>query len=199
MSIPKLIHQIWVGPNPIPSKSTVFIEGIRKLHPEFTYRLWTNEDITPENFVNYAFIVRAKSYAQKADIMRYEILYRHGGVYFDIDFEVFKNITPLLNNDLVVCNEDANIDKYMTNAFICASKENAELLKCIQLIKTIDFSSNYISKASGPWFFRKCINLTDKVSVLPTSYVYPTHYSNKRAAFTIGDTTYACHHWDKNW
>jgi mannosyltransferase OCH1-like enzyme len=199
MSIPKLIHQIWIGPNQIPCKSKPFIEGIRSLHPEFTYRLWTDADITPENFVNYRYIMQAKSYAQKADIMRYEILYRHGGVYFDIDFEVFKNITPLLINDLVVCNEDSNTDKYMTNAFICASKGNIELLKCVQLVKIIDFSSNAISNASGPWFFRKCIQLSDKVSILPTSYIYPTHYSNKRAAFTITDTTYACHHWDKNW
>jgi mannosyltransferase OCH1-like enzyme len=199
MPIPKLIHQIWVGPNPIPSKSIKFIETIRSLHPEFEYRLWQDKDITPEIFVNYEYIVKATSYAQKADIMRYEILYRQGGIYFDIDFEVFKNIAPLLTNDLVVCNEDENTDKYITNAFICASKDNPELRKCVERIKEIDLTSNRISHMSGPWFFRKCITLTDRVTILPTSYIYPTHYTNPKATFQITETTYACHHWDKNW
>ena len=199
MMIPKIIHQIWVGPNPIPSKSLRFIQELRELHPDYEYRLWSDKDITHDNFVNYELILKSSSYAQKADIMRYEILYRHGGIYLDIDMEVFKNITPLLTNDLVVCNEDENIDQYMTNAFICCIKNNVELMKCVYFCKNIDLSSKSISQTSGPWFFRNCIEITDRVNVLPTSYIYPTHYTNPKAAFTITDTTYTCYHWDKNW
>ena len=82
--IPRCIHQIWVGPNPVPEKSDTFIRDLKRLHsPRFEYRLWTDADVTPENFSNYNWIMKTSCYAQKADIMRYEILYNHGGVYFD--------------------------------------------------------------------------------------------------------------------
>ena len=53
MSIPKLIHQIWVGPNPIPPKSVEYMKRIKELHPDFEHRLWTDKDITPEKFINF--------------------------------------------------------------------------------------------------------------------------------------------------
>ena len=34
--------------------------------------------------------------AQKADVLRYEVLYAHGGVYLDTDVEYLRNIEPLL-------------------------------------------------------------------------------------------------------
>ena len=113
MNIPKIIHQIWVGPNKIPDRSVHFIRRIQELHPEFEHRLWTNADLIPANFENYELIMSRPSWAQKADLMRYEILYRYGGVYLDIDFEVFKNLSDLLTHPLVVCNEDERIDIYI--------------------------------------------------------------------------------------
>jgi mannosyltransferase OCH1-like enzyme len=198
MPIPRILHQIWVGPNPLPEKSHVFIEQIKTLHPDYEYRLWTDADITPANFTNYEYIMKTKNYAQKADIMRYEILYKFGGIYLDIDMEVFKNLSPLLTHDLIVCNEDGNIHRYMTNAFIAASKQNAQLLACVNAIPTIDFTKP-VNVATGPYFFRKCIRLTDSVSILPTAYIYPTHYTNPHAKFEHTSTTYMCHHWNKNW
>lgn len=198
MPIPNIIHQIWVGPNPIPKKSIEFIAGIKALHPDFEYRAWSDSDITPENFVNYDIIQKTTSYAQKADIMRYEILYKHGGIYLDIDFEVFKHLGELLTHDLIICNEDKNTDKYMTNAFIASSKHNPELLKCIENIKGVNFKLP-INQATGPYYFRKCIHISESVRILPTEYVYPLHYTQRGHTFTKTANTYAVHHWDKNW
>ena len=137
--IPHIIHQIWVGPNPMPKRSKQFIKGIKALHPHFTYKLWTDKDITRKNFINYDYIQESKSYAQKADIMRYEILYKHGGIYFDIDFELYKNIEPLLTNDLVVCSEDIFSNFHISNAFIACTKHNPNLKRCVEGISKINF------------------------------------------------------------
>ena len=49
-----------------------------------------------------------------ADLMKYELIYHHGGFYFDTNIELLKDITHLTNKRFVVCNEDNNIDKYMS-------------------------------------------------------------------------------------
>lgn len=200
MSIPKKIHQIWVGPNTMPPKSIEFIEDIKKLHPDYEYRLWTDSDLTPANFSNLLVIQSTPIYAQKADIMRYEILYRHGGIYLDIDFEIFKPLTPLLTADLVVCNEDEHIDKYITNAFICSSIENPDMKRCVENIgKTTLGDRHQVNVTTGPYYLRKHIRL-EYANVLPTHVMYPTHYTQRgyRPDKFLPDT-YGMHHWDKNW
>jgi mannosyltransferase OCH1-like enzyme len=198
MEIPKIIHQIWVGQKPIPTKSVEFIKKIKELHPDFEYRLWTDKDINPYNFNNYNYILQSKSFAQKADIMRYEILYRYGGIYLDIDFEVFKKLDNLLTHDLIVCNEDKTVDKYMSIGFIACTKGNLQLKNCVSKVPTINFNLP-VNEASGPHFFRRCIELSDSVRVLPTKYMYPLHYKEKHKQLDIDDEIYALHHWDKNW
>jgi len=196
----KKIHQIWVGPSPIPQKSIQFIENIKSLHPDYEYRLWCDSDLTPENFSNLDYIHSTPVYAQKADIMRYEILYKHGGIYLDIDFEVFKNLTELLTHDFVVCNEDSNINSYMTNAFIYSVAMNPNLKKCVENIKNCALGGSVnVAIATGPWYFRQNISL-EGARVLPTIVIYPTHYSQKGYRPSIFlEETYAMHHWDKNW
>lgn len=195
----KSIHQIWVGPNPIPARCLEFMQAIRRLHSDFVYRLWTDNELLPENFANLAFIHATPSFAQKADIMRYEILYRHGGVYLDTDFEVFKPLEPLLTHDLVVCNEDDHVDKYMTNAFIYAAPENPNLQHCVEAIKTCRLDGEHVNRDTGPYFFRRCISL-ENARVLPTHTMYPVHYTQKdHRPTSFSPATYAMHHWEKNW
>jgi mannosyltransferase OCH1-like enzyme len=196
----KLIHQIWVGPHPIPQKSITFIDKIKELHPHYKYKLWTDNDLNSANFSNLSYINNTPIYAQKADIMRYEILYKYGGIYLDIDFEIFKCLDPLLTNDLVVCNEDSYIDKYMTNAFIYSIPGTTSLKNCVDNIKNCPLGGKVnVAIATGPWYFRKQILLED-ARVLPTHVMYPTHYTQKGLRPNNFSTeTYGMHHWDKNW
>ena len=198
--IPKIIHQIWIGHKTIPSKSLEYIQKIIELHPTFQYKLWTNDDLIKENFTNYDIINNCNSWAQKSDIMRYEILYKYGGVYLDIDFEIFKNLEPLLNNDLIVCNEDHQINIIMTNAFIASNINNKYMLNCINNVKTIDFTQS-INVATGPHYLRKCINLNDtNVTILPTHTMYPTHWTMKSYyPYNYLEATYGVHHWNADW
>ena len=40
--IPKIIHQIWIGPKSAPTK---FMDSWREKNPEFTYIRWNEEEI----------------------------------------------------------------------------------------------------------------------------------------------------------
>lgn len=204
MSVPitKKIHQIWVGPNPIPEKSVAFIAKIRELHPDYEYRLWVDSDLVEENFVNLQYIQATPIYAQKADIMRYEILYRYGGVYLDIDFEIIRPLTPLLTAPLVVCNEDENIDQYMTNAFIYAHPGLPALQRCVEMIKTCPLGGQVcVATATGPRYFRKHLVLDADTAIIPTHIMYPVHFSQKHTIphARLPEDAIGIHHWNKSW
>lgn len=93
--IPKIIHQIWLGKSPMPKNYQYFLETWRQNHPDWEIKVWNQEDILKENFPNIDLFFLARSYAEQADIARYEIIYRYGGLYVDADIECFTNFDEL--------------------------------------------------------------------------------------------------------
>lgn len=100
---PKLIHQIWIGPNPVPTG----IISWQKLNPRRIYKLWNEEDIVAIA-TDYGFgevvqdYINRKLYPAAADIARYCILHRHGGFYADADSVCLRELdieTPFLVNE----------------------------------------------------------------------------------------------------
>jgi len=60
--IPKHIHFIWIGTSKIPDYFTkYFLKSFKENMPDFTFRIWTNKDLTKKNFPKtYAYIQQAK-------------------------------------------------------------------------------------------------------------------------------------------
>jgi glycosyltransferase involved in cell wall biosynthesis len=82
--IPKIIHQIWIGPKPAPTK---FMDTWKEKHPDFEYIRWSEAEMKkrdlPLSCVNR--IDEMEEINGKADIIRWEILYHYGGYFFDAD------------------------------------------------------------------------------------------------------------------
>jgi mannosyltransferase OCH1-like enzyme len=94
----KIIHQIWLGPNPVPAWALPMIATWRQLFPDWTYKLWTDADLPallPHMMCISAFEQHAPM-GYKVDILRLEVLRLYGGLYVDIDFEALANFEPLL-------------------------------------------------------------------------------------------------------
>lgn len=98
--IPKLIHQIWIGNNPIPTKYAFFQNSIRAQNSDWIYMLWDEKKIKAEKFADYDLYEKARTYPEKADIARYMILKKYGGVYIDIDTFCLRSFDPLLRYKL---------------------------------------------------------------------------------------------------
>ena len=82
MEIPKIIHQIWLGPNKQPDIwMNSWKNNYINKYPEWTYKLWTEQEIDELNLINKKQYENEKFYNGKSDIARYEILYRFGGVF----------------------------------------------------------------------------------------------------------------------
>jgi hypothetical protein len=97
MSIPKIIHQIWIGPNPKPIN---MMNSWKNKHPDFEYILWDDKEIKKRNmtFICQQRIYEMEEWCGKADIMRMEILFKYGGIYLDADSFCIEHISYLIDN-----------------------------------------------------------------------------------------------------
>ena len=84
MPIPKIIHQIWIGPKPSP---THLMDTWRDKHPDFEYIRWSESELQVRGFVSECAdqIDAMPEINGKADIYRWEILHKYGGIFVDAD------------------------------------------------------------------------------------------------------------------
>jgi mannosyltransferase OCH1-like enzyme len=89
--IPQIIHQTWKTTN-LPENFKKFHIKIKRLHPEWVVRLWTDEDnlqLVRQYFPHLLNSYEALEYnIMRADIIRYMYMYQFGGYYLDLDYEV---------------------------------------------------------------------------------------------------------------
>ena len=89
--IPRIIHQTWKD-SAVPKKWHPFIKAVKEMNPTWEYRLWTdndNDEFVAEEFPDFVDIFRGFSRnIMRADVIRYLIMYKIGGVYLDLDYEV---------------------------------------------------------------------------------------------------------------
>ena len=93
--IPKVFHQIWLGNNALPAKFQEWADRWLSLNPGWRMEWWTDQHL-PEMANRREFDVADKM-AAKSDILRYEIIARHGGIYVDSDFEPLRPIEEILD------------------------------------------------------------------------------------------------------
>ncbi|XP_074649169.1 uncharacterized protein LOC141904479 [Tubulanus polymorphus] len=92
--IPKRFHQTWNTEN-IPGTQAKYIVSWMKYHPDWEYWFWTADQI--DEFVNRRYpkyiemFRRYPQYMQRADSMRYFVLYEFGGVYADLDVSALRS------------------------------------------------------------------------------------------------------------
>lgn len=139
MPIPQIFHWVWVGPNPLPAKDLLWIKSWRDKHPDWECRVWAeNPDLVRQHndiaglhtfslppLINYSVYEKMEQWcpgraalAARSDIIRMEVVARHGGVYLDTDVECFKNITDLLEGvELFISDEwGPSVGNYMFGA-----------------------------------------------------------------------------------
>lgn len=94
--IPKIIHYCWFGGNPLPESAEKCIASWRKFLPDYEIKEW-NESNFDVNIIPYtAEAYKAKKYAFVSDYARFYILYKCGGLYFDTDVEVIRNMDDII-------------------------------------------------------------------------------------------------------
>ncbi len=212
--IPKKIHQIWLGSD-LPYKHRKMQATWLKYHPEWEYKLWTDKDIEELGLYNKQLYDQAVTYAEKADIARYEILYRFGGLYVDTDFECIQPFDIFNYNLEFYAGIEYNKELRVNNALIAAKPAHPILKKCVEKIGTYPIILKphltprqiYIEtlvQKTGPAYFTRVIfeeiDNTTSLVLFPNTFFYPFNSGKQLLAYSfIKPETFAMHHWDMSW
>ena len=197
MTIPKIIHQTYKNHN-LPETFKMCQTEIKRLHPDFEYRFYTDEDMNrlmktefPEYYDNFNELPRM---IMKIDMFRYFLMYKYGGLYTDMDYLMFKPF-DLLNEKIVIpCNgEDENEKPTKLGNCIFASQPNHLFWKSlIDTLFTIDrskldynidnFVAGYIL-GTGPGFvtdmWKKYSKINNHICVSKRKLFHPYSINKK--------------------
>ncbi len=135
-NIPKIIYMCYKTKN-IPN---YIIPNIKKLYPDYEIKLYDNNDCIDflkkyydQEYVNIFNFLQDGPI--KADFWRLCILYKYGGIYFDLDIEHFKNLNEIIYNDteFVTVKTDNSYIKTVNPAIIISKSNNDVIKKCIDI------------------------------------------------------------------
>jgi inositol phosphorylceramide mannosyltransferase catalytic subunit len=189
--IPRVLHQIWVGPHQLPEEFAAYADTWRRHHPGWEYRLWTEAEIPPDLRRPEAR-ERLRMPAERSDILRVEILWREGGVYVDTDFECRGSLEPHLDSREFVT---ASLFPHrVNNAFIASVPGHVILDEALAEMKPREFFG-FDKWAAGPFFFNSIVQRhksSPGVHLLPPELMYPRTLAQRERALAI-------HHVARSW
>lgn len=103
--IPKKIHYCWFGGNPKPASVKKCIQSWRTFCPDYEIIEWNESNFDPQMNGYTKKCLNEKKYAFLSDYARLYIVEKYGGIYFDTDVELIKNIDHLLTENAFFCFE----------------------------------------------------------------------------------------------
>lgn len=94
--IPKNIHFIWLGNQPMPKISDTCINSWKTLMPDYTIKIWNDWDVSLLGTEFKDVFDYEKVYSFKCDVLRVAIINKFGGIYSDLDLELLTDIRPYI-------------------------------------------------------------------------------------------------------
>jgi mannosyltransferase OCH1-like enzyme len=195
--ISKSLHVIWVGPHSPP---TELIDSWSSKHVNgWFFTLWRDYKQGWENQDQIDRRFRRREYNGVADIMRYEILHKHGGFAVDADSECLKALDEgpedFLSSDVALaCFENESVRPGIIGCgFLGAPKGHPFFRACIDEAAKQD-SDVQAWKAVGPLLMgRVAERMPNDLRVVPARMFNPIHYTGAPAP---GDCAiYASQRW----
>lgn len=178
--IPKIIHQLWIGSKPRPSK---FMDTWKTNNPDFEYIYWNEDEIKKRN-LNLECVDKINAMAEingKADIIRWIILYNYGGIFLDADsISVAPLDNELLNTTCFASFENENSRKGLIATVAMGFPPNHPLcLAAINWIKANDITKGRAWQTVGPGLITRLYKSFPDITIFPSHYFLPVHFSGQ--------------------
>ncbi len=165
MPIPKIIYQTFKTKK-LPLLTRWHISRFRKRNPDYDYQFY--DDNRVEDFFATEFepsVLRQYKKlnigAAKADMFRYAILLKKGGVYLDIDSKIQGRLNSFISaDDTAIISRERNAGLYVQWALIFAPKHpflEKTLEKVLQNI-ILNKYPNDVHRMTGPSVFTEAVN-----------------------------------------
>ena len=204
----KYIHYCWFGGKNLSKLAKKCIRSWKKYLPDYEIVRWdeTNFDVNECPFIKEAY--EQKMWAFVADYVRTKALYEYGGVYFDTDMMVKKNIDFLLEKEAFAGVEDSG---FVNVAVWGAKNPKNELVgEVLNFYKEQEhFEGKDIYSITIPVVVTKFlvehgfdgystdIQNVDGTYIYPRDYFYPLSYDRQDNDFT--KNTCMIHYSDASW
>lgn len=211
--IPQRIHLIWLGPKNPPAIFKDCLTSIKKHLPHWQVKIWRDEDVPGLKLYNQKYYDEEINYGAKSDLLRYEILYKFGGVYIDVDMVLLKSLDILHHTYEFYTGLEANDNEAILGNAIIASIPGHPILKdCIEMVKhhrTGDLHDWNVVHRTGPRhfeksFFSEAMDRGDRIIAFPKSFFFPISFcaageDDACKAACIKNETFCVHHWSGSW
>jgi mannosyltransferase OCH1-like enzyme len=207
MSLPKVIHYCWFGPNAIPEKELMCIESWTRYLPEYEIMFWNENsfDVKQNLFASQAY--DTGHYAFVSDYVRAKVLFEYGGVYLDSDVEIFSKFPAFLekSDNFLGFETKAKLGTAIMG-FVPKHNVISEFIKVYD-DKFIDDNGNLNTIANVSYLTdilkKSGLNLdgsnqiVQDITVYAREYFYPKKLSDTE--FKIVDQTLAVHKCSNSW
>ena len=211
--IPKVIHYCWFGGTPLPPLAQKCIASWKKFLPDYEIKEWneSNFNVSCCDYVEQAY--QAKKWAFVSDFARFQILYNHGGLYFDVDVEVIRDLSKLIEIGAFMGIEYTDYGEFMIApglgmaswAHLDVYEEIIEGYKNRTFVRqdgNLDTTTvvQYVTNIFNQYGFNSSLNKIQKINgitVYPTEYFCPKDFQTGK--ITVTENTYTIHHYDGSW
>lgn len=204
--IPQVINYCWFGGNTLSELAQKCIASWRKYLPDYEIKEWneSNFDLNCCQYVKEAY--EAKKWAFVSDYARFWILYNYGGLYFDTDVEIIRDMNNIIAKGAFMgceavnkCNPglglgaDPGLDFY---------KEILDYYECLHFsyengtAKTVVHHTTALLENHG-WQGKGYIEEIKGIYIYPTEYFCP--YSYITGKWNITNNTVSIHHYTASW
>ena len=178
-NIPRILHLIWVGDREPPSYVLENVQKWSELMPNWKMTFWTNNDINSQHFSNEVIelIYNSEKGAQKADIMRYHIIEKYGGVYLDSDITPHRSLEPLIkqlpDTNVIFCHDLDLSWPYISIGFFAAVPNNPVIKKACDLCHSFEINKEPLYMFTGPRLLGEAVATANSQAILlPSKYFY---------------------------
>jgi len=199
--IPKIIHQ--TAPADKSKWHPIWHDcqkSWKEKFPGYEYKMWTDEDLDELIKTKYAwFYPTYKGYdlkIKRIDAARYFMLYEHGGIYADMDFECVNNFEHVLEQDKVSIAEspwkNGPSGETHQNALMISPKGHPFWEKVFELLEKHKDNKDVLF-TTGPRIIMEALNSATDGSVksLPYEKFAPQHDKEFTSSYEAGRKTIA--------
>jgi len=197
LPIPRVLHQLWIGPRPRPAR---LMDGWRAAHPGWAYELWDDARCAAFGFRNAAAIGALAEWNGRADVMRYEILERHGGVFVDADAEALRPLDDGLRaHDSFAAYESERLRPGLIACGVLGACRGNRLMRlCMHAVAAMApavLAAERAWRTVGPGLLTRVVADAryTELRVYPAYLFYPEHYTG--AVHRGPAPPYARQHW----
>lgn len=205
----KIIHYCWFGDKPLPALAKKCIKSWKKYLPDYKIICWNekNFDVNCTRFSKDAY--EKKNWAFVSDVCRVHALKEMGGVYFDTDMMITKNVDDIMESNFFAAWESEL--SVAVGVLGVGQKHHPVIEKLYEYYESHELNSEDLFTQAIPRLLTNILKqdyslkndhlniqrLSDGVVIYPREYFYPIGSDNAPDMFT--EKTCMVHYYSGSW